>query len=72
MWVFDRKKLTERRTELGLSMERLAAICEFKPHHTTISKIENQKRSLSVEILGRLATALKVSPNYFFYNKKQQ
>ncbi len=70
MWIFDGKLLKTRRKEAGLSMEKLAA--KSGTNHTTISKIESKNRSVNAETLGRIATALGVSPNYFYRKEKKK
>jgi transcriptional regulator with XRE-family HTH domain len=53
-----RTRLRSLRTSLGLSLDDLAARTNFSP--STISRVETGKRTISLDILLPLATALQV------------
>lgn len=48
-----------KRTEQGLSQERLAELCGL--HRTYIGSIERAERNVSIDNIARIARALKVS-----------
>ncbi len=52
------------REERGLSQEALAARGDF--HWTYISEVERGKRAPSLDVIGRLARALGVTPSELF------
>jgi transcriptional regulator with XRE-family HTH domain len=58
------RHLKELRSERGLSLRALAALCDLSPN--TISLIERGETSPSVSTLQRLATALGVPITHFF------
>lgn len=63
-FIFKGEKLKQRRTELGLTLRALATTTDITP--PGLNRIERGERSPTAESLGRIAAALKVTPNYFF------
>lgn len=57
-------ELRRRRTESGISQERLAELADL--HRTYISAVESGKRNLTLESIQRLAQALGASVGSFF------
>ena len=58
------KRVRELRKELGLSQEALAERAHL--HWTYVSAVERGLRTPGLDVIGRLATALKVSPAELF------
>ncbi len=50
-----------RRTNLGLSQEELAYLCDL--HRTYIGSIERGERNVSLQNISTIAKALKCSPS---------
>lgn len=63
-WNFNPEKLKERRKFLDMTLRELAEKADIS--FSAVGKIENGQRDPSTNILGSLAEALGVSPNYFF------
>lgn len=57
-------KIQKRRKELGITQEELADRVNLSRTH--MGHIEQGRRSPSLEVLNRLAKALKTSPKDFF------
>ncbi|GAB6987905.1 helix-turn-helix domain-containing protein [Nocardioides pyridinolyticus] len=53
-------RVRQRRTELGLSQEALADICEL--HWTYIGQVERGQRNISLHNIIRIAGALQEDP----------
>ncbi|MDQ6525544.1 helix-turn-helix transcriptional regulator [Nocardioides sp. LHD-245] len=53
-------RVRQRRTELELSQEALADICEL--HWTYIGQVERGQRNISLHNIIRIAEALEVDP----------
>lgn len=62
--VLARSRLRSLRTTLGYSLEELAARTHLSP--STISRVETGKRTLSLDVLVPLASALQVSLDALF------
>jgi len=62
------QRIKELRKELGLSQEALAYQAEVD--RTYITDVENGRRNVSVEILEKIISALKVSISEFFNAKE--
>ena len=62
------QRIKELRKKLGFSQEALAN--EAEVDRTYVTDVENGRRNVSVEILERLVTALKVSFTDFFNSKE--
>jgi len=60
----------QRRLNLGISQQELADQSEL--HRTYISDIERGARNLTVSTLGRIATALDVSPSKLFRQAEER
>ena len=54
------KNLRKYRTNLGLSQEKFAEMCNL--HRTYISDIERGQRSISLGNVQKIADALKIEP----------
>jgi len=54
------KNLRKYRTNLGLSQEKFAEMCDL--HRTYISDIERGQRSISLGNVQKIADALKIEP----------
>lgn len=59
-----RSRLRSMRTTLGYSLDELAARTNLSP--STISRVETGKRTLSIDVLVPLASALQVSLDVLF------
>jgi transcriptional regulator with XRE-family HTH domain len=57
------KNLREKRTETGMTQERLAEMAEID--RTYIYRLENGKRAPSLSVVIKLAHAFKQSPGQF-------
>ena len=55
------KEIKRRRTDLGLSQEELAHLCDL--HRTYIGSIERGERNVSLQNISIIAKALKCSPS---------
>ena len=55
------KNLRKYRTNLGLSQEKFAEMCDL--HRTYISDIERGQRSISLGNVQKIADALKIEPH---------
>jgi len=53
------QKVREERTKLGLSQEKLAARAGV--HRTYIGMIERAEKNITLENIGKIARALKIS-----------
>ena len=53
------QKVREERTKLGLSQEKLAARAGV--HRTYIEMIERAEKNITLENIGKIARALKIS-----------
>jgi transcriptional regulator with XRE-family HTH domain len=62
------ERIKNRRIELGISQTQLAKVAELTP--AAISQFEAGSRKPSFDALSKLATALKVSTDYF-HNSNQ-
>lgn len=58
--------IARRRSELGLTQEKLAELCGLSPSH--IGCIERADRKISVDSLVALCYALNVSPNRLLFD----
>ena len=58
------KNLRKYRTNLGLSQEKFAEMCNL--HRTYISDIERGQRSISLGNVQKVADALKIEPYKLF------
>ena len=58
------KNLRKYRTNLGLSQEKFAEMCDL--HRTYISDIERGQRSISLGNVQKVADALKIEPYKLF------
>ncbi len=56
--------IRELRREAGYSQERLAEKANL--HHNYIGEIERGEKNVSIDVLMRIATALRVSIRQFF------
>jgi transcriptional regulator with XRE-family HTH domain len=56
--------LKENRRRLGISQPKLAEISELSTHY--VSMIESTRKFPTPEVLGRLATALKINTHELF------
>jgi transcriptional regulator with XRE-family HTH domain len=70
--VFDIRRLFSKnlrrlRTDANISQLTLANLAELT--HNFINDIENGKKWVSAETIGKLATALKVEPYQFFLSE---
>ena len=54
-------EIRHRRTNLGLSQEKLAHLCDL--HRTYIGSIERGERNVSLQNITIIAKALKCSPS---------
>ncbi|MEP3422929.1 MAG: helix-turn-helix transcriptional regulator [Erythrobacter sp.] len=54
------KNLRVWRTERVMSQEEFADLVGV--HRTYVSQIEGEKRAVSIDVLGQMAEAMKVSP----------
>lgn len=54
-------EIRRRRTDLGLSQEKLAYLCDL--HRTYIGSVERGERNVSLQNIVAIATALKCRPN---------
>lgn len=54
-------EIKHRRTDLGLSQEELAHLCDL--HRTYIGSIERGERNISLQNITTIAKALKCSPS---------
>lgn len=63
-YIFHPEKLKDRRKSLKFSVHKLAELSQVDA--SMISRIETKKNVPSAPVLGRLAGALRVSPNYFY------
>lgn len=54
------KNLRKYRTNLGLSQEKFAEMCDL--HRTYISDVERGQRSISLGNVQKVADALKIEP----------
>ncbi|SKA82336.1 Transcriptional regulator, contains XRE-family HTH domain [Caloramator quimbayensis] len=61
------EKIKDLRLKKNISTYELSKITGIP--QSTISKIENGKRKIDIEILNKIATALDVPLNYFFDDK---
>lgn len=55
------KEIKRRRTDLGLSQEELAHLCNL--HRTYIGSIERGERNVSLQNISTIAKTLKCSPS---------
>ena len=63
-YKFKPDKLKSKRIEMKFSMTALAAKADITPG--TLSRLESGKQeNIFADTLGKLAAALKVTPNYF-------
>ena len=62
------QRIRELRKKLGLSQEALAN--EAEVDRTYMTDVENGRRNISVEVLERIISALKVSYCEFFNSKE--
>ena len=58
------KNLRKYRTNLGLSQEKFAEMCDL--HRTYISDVERGQRSISLGNVQKMADALKIEPYKLF------
>ena len=58
------KNLRKYRTNLGLSQEKFAEMCDL--HRTYISDVERGQRSISLGNVQKIADALKIEPYKLF------
>lgn len=58
------KRIQKRRKELGITQEELAEMVHLSRTH--MGHIEQGRRSPSLEVINRIAKALKTSPKEFF------
>lgn len=64
-YLFKNENLKSRRVAQGLTQDALAKLAAVDPG--SVSKIESGSRlHPRADIIGRLAGALKVTPNYFY------
>lgn len=61
--------LRKYRTDKGLSQEKLAELCGL--HRTYISDIERYKRSISLDNIQKIATALEIPAYLLLIEDKQ-
>ena len=61
--------LIRLRKEAGLSQKRLAEMAGLT--HNFINDIENKKKGVSAETIGRLSEALQADPVLFFLNPER-
>lgn len=54
-------EIRRRRTDLGLSQEELAHLCDL--HRTYIGSIERGERNVSLQNIAAIAKTLKCSPS---------
>ncbi|MFQ5900506.1 MAG: helix-turn-helix domain-containing protein [Thermodesulfobacteriota bacterium] len=64
------KRLKKIRKDKGITQKGLADKIEGKMDYTYIGKIERGEQLPSLKILKKIADALHVSLNYFFYDEK--
>ena len=57
------------RKRLGLSQQQLAEMCEIVPNY--VSEIEKAKKFPSVDMIERIAEALKIQPYMLFINSSE-
>ncbi|OGG34820.1 hypothetical protein A2363_00025 [Candidatus Gottesmanbacteria bacterium RIFOXYB1_FULL_47_11] len=57
-------RIQKRRQELGITQEELADRLNLSRTH--MGHIEQGRRSPSLEVLNKIAKALKTSPKFFF------
>ena len=60
------KKIKEKRIERNLTQEQLGELCDLSAAH--IGHIERGTRVLSVDVLFKISTALKVSIDYLLFD----
>lgn len=60
-------RMKERRTELGMSQEKLAESTGL--HRTYVGSVERGERNVSIDNMERIAEALDVSLGEFFSEK---
>jgi len=63
-WRFENRKITERRLALGLSKRALARKASIS--EVSLRRLEAGVHQARASSLAALATALDVSPGYFF------
>jgi transcriptional regulator with XRE-family HTH domain len=63
MTIFQKlgNEIKRRRSELGLSQEKFAHLCDF--HRTYIGSIERGERNVSLRGIAAIARALKCAPS---------